>query len=147
MSAAITIRQAMAADLAAAQSWLSGSGLPIGDLTPQHMQNFLVAVTDATPVGMIGLEQFGNIGLLRSLVVDSSVRRGGIGARLVAALESMASGLGVTELWLLTIDADAYFSRFGYVVTDRSDVPEAIRGTEEFSNLCPRDAALMKKGL
>ena len=111
------------------------------------MQNFLVALADESPVGMIGIEKFGDVGLLRSLVVDPSARSGGIGARLVAALESMAAERGIAELWLLTIDADAYFSRLGYSVTDRSRAPDVIRRTHEFSSLCPGDATLMRKSL
>ena len=141
----ITIRQATASDLEAAQTWLADSGLPIEDLTPQHMANFLVALDGVKPVGMIGLEQFDTIGLLRSLVVDPSARGGGVGAQLVAALELRASELGVTELWLLTIDADPYFANLGYAVMERNDTPNAIRNTAEFSELCPGDAALMIK--
>ena len=146
MSSMIT-RQAVASDLIVAQSWLSDAGLPVEDLTADHMQNFLLALADESSVGMIGIEKFGDVGLLRSLVVDPSARSGGIGARLVAALESMAAERGIAELWLLTIDADAYFSRLGYSVTDRSQAPDVIRRTNEFSSLCPGDATLMHKSL
>ena len=80
-------------------------------------------------------------------MVDPSVRSGGIGRRLVAALESKATGLGITELWLLTIDADPYFSRLEYVVMDRTAAPDVIRDTAEFSSLCPGDAVLMQKSM
>ncbi len=147
MSSGITIRTAAVSDLSAAQSWLSNAGLPSGDLTPAHMQNFLLALGGDGPVGAIGLEQFDNIGLLRSLVVEQSARSTGIGKQLVDALESRAAQLGISELWLLTIDADAYFARLGYVVVNRDDAPESIRGTAEFSTLCPGDAVLMRKML
>lgn len=147
MSRVAQIRPAAPADLAAARSWLEDAALPIADLTPDHMKDFLVAAANDVAVGMIGLEQFGSVGLLRSLVVDPSVRSGGIGRQLVDALESKARDLGVSELWLLTIDADRYFTGLGYDAMDRSDVPEAIRNTAEFSTLCPDDAVLMKKGL
>ncbi|MDH3410355.1 MAG: arsenic resistance N-acetyltransferase ArsN2, partial [Gammaproteobacteria bacterium] len=121
--------------------------LPSGDLTPAHMRNFLLALAGDDPLGMIGVEQFDNIGLLRSLVVDQSARGAGIGKQLVAALETRAAELGVNELWLLTIDADAYFARLGYVVANRDDAPDSIRATAEFSTLCPGDAVLMRKNL
>jgi len=147
MSSGITTRQATASDFPAAQSWLSAAGLPVEDLTPDHMQHFLLTLANESPVGMIGLEEFGSVGLLRSLVVDPSVRNAGIGARLVAALESMAARQGVAELWLLTIDADPYFANLGYLVTDRSSAPDVIKETAEFSSLCPGDAVLMRKCL
>ncbi|MDH3338126.1 MAG: arsenic resistance N-acetyltransferase ArsN2 [Gammaproteobacteria bacterium] len=147
MSSGVTIRKATDSDLSAAQSWLSDARLPSGDLTPAHMRNFLLALAGDDPLGMIGVEQFDNIGLLRSLVVDQSARGAGIGKQLVAALETRAAELGVNELWLLTIDADAYFARLGYVVANRDDAPDSIRATAEFSTLCPGDAVLMRKNL
>jgi amino-acid N-acetyltransferase len=111
------------------------------------MQDFLVAAAEGAPVGMIGLEQFGGVGLLRSLVVNPSAQNGGIGRRLVDALELQALELGIKDLWLLTIDANSYFLKLGYDVMDRTDAPDVIRGTAEFSGLCPGDAVLMRKCL
>jgi len=74
MSSMIT-RQAIASDLIAAQSWLADAGLPVEDLTPDHMQNFLVTLADESPVGMIGIEKFGDVGLLRSPVVRCNSAR------------------------------------------------------------------------
>ena len=109
------------------------------------MQNFLIASVDAAPVGMIGLEQFGAVGLLRSLVVADGCRSAGVGRQLVTALEAMAVAAGVNELWLLTIDADAYFKARGYTLRERSEAPMAIQQTPEYSSLCPGDAFLMSK--
>jgi len=143
----VTIRPGTAADLAIVQTWLVNAGLPIADLTPDHMNDFLVAVVDAGPAGIIGLEQFDEVGLLRSLVIDPAARRGGIGRQLVAALEAHALARGVAELWLLTIDAEAYFQKLGYEIMERDRAPEVIRVTREFSSLCPGDAIVMKKSL
>ena len=64
---------------------------------------------------------------------------------LVDALEAMARSRGIVELWLLTIDADAWFARLNYLVRERDDAPVDIRNTREFSGLCPGDAVLMSK--
>ncbi len=141
------IRPGIAADLAIVKRWLADAGLPAEDLTLDHMDDFLVAMSDAGPAGMIGLEQFDKVGLLRSLVIDPAARRGGIGRRLVAALEAHAVASGIAELWLLTIDAEAYFLKFGYQRIDRDAAPDVIRDTDEFSSLCPGDAVLMRKCL
>lgn len=147
MSGDRIIRQATASDFAVATRWLSDVGLPTADLTPDHMQQFLVASVEDRPVGMIGLEHVGETGLLRSLVVDRRCRKTGLGRALVDALENRASDRGVTELWLLTIDADAYFLRLGYSIADREKTPRAIQATQEYSRLCPGDAVLMRKSL
>ncbi|MGI9270916.1 MAG: arsenic resistance N-acetyltransferase ArsN2 [Woeseiaceae bacterium] len=143
----IEIRPAVGADLALATDWLAGEGLPTEDLTTAHMDAFWLAIQDEQAVGMVGIEQFEDIGLLRSLVVDKTCRGVGLGAQLVTALENKARRTGLRELWLLTIDADAFFARLGYLVMQRSDAPPAIQGTAEFSALCPGDAALMCKHL
>ena len=147
MTVELIIRPGKKSDLPSLSSWLRAAGLPTDDLTPGHMQGFLVALIDQQPVGMIGLEAFGRVGLLRSLVVDPASQQQGIGAQLVNALESRAVETGIEELWLLTIDADAYFARHGYVRKERADAPKAIKETEEFSSLCPGDAVLMRKSL
>ena len=146
MRAKISVRGAVASDLDTARDWLTNAGLPSADLTPGHMRGFLIAEVGDESVGMIGLEAFGELGLLRSLVVDDAHRGAGIGKQLVSGLEKMAAAAGITQLWLLTIDAEAYFADLGFTLRSRDDVPDAIRGSREFSSLCPGDAALMSKG-
>lgn len=141
------VRPGIATDLGIVTAWLEAAGLPSADLTEAHMDGFLVAVIHDTAVGMIGLEAFGAVGLLRSLVVDPGAQRGGIGRRLVAALEANAVAKGVGELWLLTIDADAYFAPLGYEAMARETAPDSIRSTPEFADLCPGDAILMRKAI
>ena len=141
----VAIRRAAAADLPDAKSMLEDAGLPVEDLTAAHLA--AAAVKDGRIVGVIGVEDFGEVGLLRSLVVAADARAARLGRDLVAALEDDVCEKGMRELWLLTIDADAWFQRLGYVVRDRSDAPAAIRSTAEFSDLCPGDAVLMSKKL
>lgn len=111
------------------------------------MGAFLFAFRDARQVGMIGLESYGDCGLLRSLYVDDASRGLGLGSKLLAALEAKAAGDALHELWLLTIDADPFFARHDYQVMQRSDAPVAIQDSAEFSSLCPGDAVLMRKRL
>ena len=140
-----TLRSAGADDVAMVAALLAAEGLPTSDLTGEVLA--LVAERDGAIVGAIGLEDYGNVGLLRSLVVASEGRGAGLGARLVSALEELASGAGMEQLWLLTIDADAWFEKHGYQATGREHAPAAIASTEEFSSLCPGDAVLMHKRL
>jgi len=147
MTPALEITQSSESDLAILKSWLAAAGLPLEDLSATHMRNFLLATVGDTAVGMIGLELYNDIGLLRSLVVEPSSRRQGAGRALVAALERKATSAGVRELWLLTIDADDYFARLGFETMDRDAAPATIQETDEFSSLCPGDAVLMRKKL
>ena len=139
------VRPPQAADFEPVRALLDGAGLPTADLVVTHIA--FVADEGGAPVGAIGLEHFGDCGLLRSLVVAPSARSGGIGRKLVAALEQHAQALGETELWLLTIDADGYFAGHGYALRRRDEAPASIRKTAEFSGLCPGHAVLMSKRL
>ena len=143
----LEIRAAAAVDFDAVVELLSRASLPVEDLTADSVIGFLLATIDDTIAGLIGLEHFRETGLLRSLVVDPAFRRAGLGRLLVAALESQAAGQGVRELWLLTIDADAWFGELGYSARQRDQAPDAIRQTVEFTSLCPGDAVLMAKSL
>ena len=137
------IRSPRPLDLDAAVRLLSEAGLPVDDATADHLA--LVTEENGELHGLIGLERFGDVGLLRSLVVASHYRGRGLGEALVSALEAQAQDCGVAELWLLTIDADVFFERLGYGVRRRDAAPDAIQATSEFSTLCPADAVLMSK--
>ena len=138
-----TFRSPVDDDLFLARQLLSDAGLPIDDLTIERLA--LVAEQNGDVVGLIGIERFDGLGLLRSLVVSADHRRSGLGKALVAALEQLAIESNMAELWLLTIDADAWFARLGYETQERELAPAEIRETEEYSSLCPRDAVLMRK--
>lgn len=142
-----TLRQATAGDWPAIRALLVDNGLPVDDLGPDRLDGFLVAEDGAELAGLVGLQVFGTIGLLRSLVVAERARRDGLGGKLVGALEAAAETAGLRELWLLTIDADRFFRRQGFDVVDRAFAPESIRATEEFAGLCPESAFLMMKAL
>lgn len=143
----VEIRPARPADFAAATSLLQAAGLPVTDLRADRLDDFLVASSGNRVVGLIGLEAHAGIGLLRSLVAHPDGRKLGLGRRLVAEVEARARGRGITELWLLTIDARRYFENRGYTPEDRAAAPDAIRRAAEFTTLCPGDAVLMKKSL
>ncbi len=139
----LTIRAATPADLDPAIELLADAGLPVEDLKAGSLA--LVAEKEEKIQGVIGREVYADIALLRSLLVSGDARGTGIGPALVTALETACLADGVGELWLLTIDAEAFFAKLGYATRDRADAPDVIRNTREFSGLCPADAVLMSK--
>ncbi len=141
----LTIRPADVRDIEATIGLLQGAGLPSTDLSADKLA--LVAERNGLFQAAVGLESYGEVALLRSLIVSEDARGAGIGAALVTALELECRNEGMRELWLLTIDAERFFERLGYVTRSRDEVPEAIRSTAEFSELCPGDAVLMSRKL
>ena len=111
------------------------------------MDEFFLAGDPTTPLGIVGLELSPPYGLLRSLVVDARARRRGVGSRLLAHAEAHARSRGVRWLYLLTTSAEAFFAARGYAFVDRSEAPQIIRFSTEFTTLCPASAAFMVKHL
>lgn len=125
---------------------LADSALPVEDLDRSKVR-FVVAVDDSGTRGVIGLEAFGPVGLLRSLAVREDARGSGLGGRLVDALEADARGNGVNQLVLLTQTAAPFFARRGYAVIAREAAPTAVHDSAEFRSICPASATCMTKHL
>jgi amino-acid N-acetyltransferase len=134
-------------DLSSVKQLLSESGLPIEDITAQHLQHFFGTASSLELEGLVGLELYGEVALLRSLAVASSRRGSGVGSGLVAHAERYARDQGVKSLYLLTTTAEQFFLRRGYARVPRDEAPAAIKGTQEFSGICPSSSAFMVKQL
>jgi amino-acid N-acetyltransferase len=126
---------------------LTDAQLPVSDLTPDHMQHFFACGTPQEIEGVIGLELFGDTGLLRSLAVANDMRGRGIGKQLVAKAESYARERGIKALYLLTTTAEQFFDRLGYTRVQRETVPNSIKRTAEYAGICPASSAVMCKTL
>lgn len=125
---------------------LSAEKLPTVDL-PETLDNFIVAIAQAEVIGVAGLETYGSFGLLRSVAVRSDYRSLGIAARLLRRIDALARLKGITEIYLLTETASDYFERRTYQRVDRTEVPEELQQSTEFSYVCPKSAVVMKKNL
>jgi amino-acid N-acetyltransferase len=126
---------------------LAGASLPTEDLTDEHLENFFFIGPRAAPIGLVGLEICGMDALLRSLVVAPDNRAAGAGSALVEHAENHARVRGVEAVFLLTTSAEQFFARRGFRRIERSEAPESIRSTREFSDICPTTSAFMVKYL
>lgn len=146
MEDAFKLRSARSDDLEAVMDLLKGCGLHIEGVE-EHIGGYIVAEQENEIIGVCGVETHGSCGLMRSLAVSRSWRGGSMGRRLVENRTAWARAEGIRTLYLLTIDADGYFDRFGFRRIRRDDVPDEIRGSLEFSTLCPVTAVIMVKPL
>jgi len=138
------LRKAIDADLSAVEDLLSASKLPL-DGVKENFSNFVVAEDENGIVGVIGLEKFGSVALLRSALVSPGHRGSGIGSQLVEHLLERAGDDGIDELYLLTTTAEKYFPRFDFTPTTRSAVPDALKSSAEFQGACPDTAVVMTR--
>jgi amino-acid N-acetyltransferase len=126
---------------------LSEAGLPVSDITAEHLAYFFGYGAEQEPDGVVGIESYGKAALLRSLAVVPSRRGNGVGTSLVTHIEQWALQQGIESLYLLTTTAEAFFTHLGYVRVSREEAPLSIRNTKEFSCLCPSSSAFMLKQL
>ena len=130
-------------NFSSALNLLKKNQLPSEDISERT--KLFVLEDEQTIAGTIAIEYSGSEGLLRSLSVDESKRSKGYGKTLVGFIENFASKNGINTIYLLTTTAETFFSRNGYVKIERTEVPEFIKQTSEFSSVCPSSAVVMKK--
>jgi amino-acid N-acetyltransferase len=136
------LRHATDADLQAVEQLLIASELPIAGV-PESLCNFIVAESEGSVVGVVGLELCCDHALLRSTAVAPEWRSRGLGRRLVERMIAEAEARNIRALYLLTTTAEHYFPSFGFVKTTRDAVPQPVRETAEFQGVCPASATVM----
>lgn len=126
---------------------LAKAKLPIDDIESPTLLFWRFETTDSIPVGFGGLEIYGEDALMRSIVILPPLRSRGLGTAVVGQLETEAAVLKCRAVWLLTDGASEFFDRLGYAKCDRAVVPQAIRESREFAQLCPETAEVLVKRL
>lgn len=138
-----SLRRADHGDLPAVEHLLRESALPL-DGVAGAIDDFIVAEHEGVVVGVVGLEVCcAEHALLRSTAVAPEWRGRGLGRLLVERAIAEAEARGFQALWLLTTTAERYFPSFGFTATTRDTVPDAVRGSVEFTAACPASAAVM----
>lgn len=140
-----TIEGARSSELRQIQWLLNSHALPTTDITEEALEHFWVYRDFIGVAGVVGLECYGDVALLRSLVVADGYVGRGIGKRLVAAAEDLARARQIHSIYLLTTTVQAYFEPLGFRCIPRDGVPSAIADSSQFKSLCPSTAVLMVK--
>lgn len=129
------------------EALLVSANLPTSDLYFSNQTQLFGVRADACIIGIVGVEIYEDVGLLRSLVVDNGFRKSGHGQKLVSKAETWASERNIKFLYLLTTTSASFFSRLGYEEISRTRAPASIKSTAQFSGLCPSSATFMCKTL
>jgi amino-acid N-acetyltransferase len=123
---------------------LSECGLPTLYIH-RHLRSFTVAKAGKKIIGVIGVEVYGRVGLLRSLCVDLAYRGKGIARMLNAKILAYAHMRKIDSLYLFTWDAEKFASRLGFHKIDKKRIPKSIRSTWQFRRLSPYAVICMTK--
>lgn len=134
-------------NLPAVRALLAAAGLPVADLSAAHLDDFWGCDAGEDLIGVVGLEWYGTVALLRSLAVAPDWQGRGLGVALLAHAERATRQRGITALYLLTTTAEAFFARRGYVHISREAAPPVLHRTAEFAALCPASAICLTKTL
>ena len=121
---------------------LKNNDLPYEDIIASKVR-FITEEVNGVLVGCIGLERYGEEGLLRSFAVKDEYKNKGIGKRLLNQLIEQGKTDGLKRLHLLTTTADGYFEKNGFKRSDRAVAPKEISATKEFSEICPSSSVYM----
>jgi len=133
-------------DWDAAQELLETSRLPVSDLAEAPVRLYGI-LHEKKLIAVSGLEIYGTEAILRSVAILPAYRSTGLGSALLAATEAKARELDLTDLYLLTTTAEKFFRKHDYLHFERNACSEAIRLSQEFSNICPSTAICLHKYL
>jgi len=139
----IQIRPAQPADLTAVLRLMSENDLTGEGIEAFFSDAYAIAEHEGTIVGCGGIEVYDQHGLLRSVAVDGDWKSRGLGAALVADRLAWAADQSLDCVYLLTLTAPHFFRKQGFRTITRGDVPEVVRQSEEFTQLCPETAEVM----
>ena len=117
------IKKACKIDLDNILSLLILVKLPIEGVSNQ-LENFFISVIDDTLIGCVGLEIYGESGLIRSLAVHPSHQRKGVGKLLIQSILKYAKDKGI-DVCMSLIDDMPYKKEYFDVVVS-TDVLEHV---------------------
>ncbi len=140
------IEPASVGDVPAVEALLAAAGLPL-EGAREALALGVVGRVGGRVVAAAAIERYGDAGLLRSVVVDAAARGSGLGREMVTAAEARARSEGITELYLLTETAPAWFPRLGYEAVPRSTAAAKVGASVEFTTVCRDTGVPMRKRL
>ena len=139
----MTIRRAAENEYRAIIHLLASNALPTADIYEKNISLF-VGVVENEIVATIGIEQYDDVALLRSLCVKDEFKNKKLGIQMLLHLFAFCEKEKIKTLYLLTTTAEHYFVRYGFEKITRDETPQTIQQTREFQDICPSSAIIMK---
>jgi len=92
----------------------------------EHLQTFTVAELDKRIVGCCALDViWADLAEIKSLAVDQSHTKAGIGKKLVEAAADTAHHLGLPRIFALTLNPE-FFEGLGFIKVDKQTLPMKV---------------------
>ena len=125
------LRPARGEDIPRIEALLAEERLPAYGLV-DYLETFLVLEEEGLVAGCAGLEVYGEVALLRSVVVAPERRGRDGGRRLVEAVLAGARERGLRRVYLFTMHASAFFLRTGFREVGLDDFEEGVRASRQY---------------
>ena len=136
--------EAVAGTDAGLRTALQAERLPVDDLAEAGRTFFRVR-EGANTLGFGGYEIYGDVALIRSLVVLPEARKRGIGKAVAGLILKHAGREGARHAYLLTESASDFFEQLGFRKIAKDAAPAAILSTRQAAALCPASAVLLMR--
>lgn len=125
------------------QRFLKSCGLPEEDIRLPGNLFALYRDHAGQTIGTGGLEFYGTTALMRSVAVALQFREQGLGEAIARDLIARARDRSMQAIYLLTETAQPFFEKLGFRTVSRDEAPLEIKGTSQFSAVCPVTAVVM----
>jgi len=139
MAASPLLRLARAEDVDGISQLISSATLPAVEVA-EWLSSFWVLDDAGTLLGCAGIERYGDAAVLRSVVVDASLRGSGEGARMTEHALAFARDDGARRCYLFTMTASEFFSRFGFERCRLDDFEPAARKSWQWQGISGSEA-------
>ena len=129
------------------EALLKQVNLPIEGVCDQFQNYFKIQGESDKIIGCVGVEVYGNMGLLRSVAIHPDFQRKGLGKKLVEGAEEFSKTRALKKIYLLTEGAEEFFSRLGYKTIPREQADPSVQQSLEFTTVCKDSGTCMEKDL
>ncbi|MBF0705233.1 hypothetical protein IQ283_01350 [Alkalihalobacillus hwajinpoensis] len=138
------VRKATTEDVAAVWDFVKRSGLEVDGLP--KIESFLIAESEEKELfGVIALETFGNAGLLRALILNSSESTSERLLRFFDQVIQLAKKNQLDELYLTSKEESFFFQVFGFSTIPVENIPIALKTNELFTNHSDQRVIMRKR--
>ncbi|MCS1352312.1 GNAT family N-acetyltransferase [Mechercharimyces sp. CAU 1602] len=115
----------------------------------KHIDHFLVIEReeDEQILGAVGIEVYGDEGLLRSFVIESEVWNGKVGLELFGAALSFAQYLRLTKVYLFAGVTKRFFEEAGFTQVPWEVLPVELKKSDHIHHAREKGGVLMVTSL
>jgi N-acetylglutamate synthase-like GNAT family acetyltransferase len=146
MQSPFTYRAGRVEDVARLEELLRAAHLPANRIV-EYIEAFVIAEQDGTVVGGGGVEVYGDTALLRSVVIDETLRGQGVGRGIAQRLMANAAEADAVDLYLYTYDSRPFWLRLGFADLVDAEWREPVRESWQWQYVTSHAEKFAKMGL